>query len=90
MCIASTEPISLPDLPALPRICYRSDESIQILVDNWWRETFDVPPLVSMEVDRVDTCKDMVLNGLGYAILPSLILEKAEKHLFPSYYRSKE
>ena len=76
MCIASTEPLSLADLPTLPRICYRSDDSIQSLVDNWWREHFTVPPLVSMEVDRVGTCKDMVLNGLGYAILPSLILEK--------------
>jgi DNA-binding transcriptional LysR family regulator len=31
-----------------------------------------------MEVDRVDTCKDMVLHGLGYAILPSLILDRVD------------
>jgi DNA-binding transcriptional LysR family regulator len=78
MCIASTDPVQIADLPRLPMISYRSDEFAQLLIDNWWRENFTVPPLISMEVDRVDTCKDMVLNGHGFAIMPSLILNKAD------------
>ncbi len=31
-----------------------------------------------MKVDRLDTCKDMVENGHGYAIMPSMILHKAD------------
>ncbi len=81
MCIASIQPIILADLPSLPRISYRSDDSIQLRVDNWWRENYPVPPRISMEVDRVDTCKDMMLHGLGYAILPSLILANTG-HIF--------
>ncbi len=78
MCIATTEPILIQDLPKLPRISYRTDGSVQLLIDNWWRENFTVPPFVSMEVDRLDTCKDMVENGHGYAIMPSMILHKAD------------
>jgi DNA-binding transcriptional LysR family regulator len=78
MCVASVQPVIISELPTMPRISYRSDESVQSMIDNWWRENFSVPPLISMEVDRVDTCKDMVLHGLGYAILPSLILDRVD------------
>ena len=78
MCVASTEPLLIEDLPKLPKINYRTDISVQVLLDSWWKETFAVPPLVSMEVDRVDTCKDMVLNGLGYAIMPSSIFGQSD------------
>ncbi|HWR38505.1 MAG TPA: LysR family transcriptional regulator [Patescibacteria group bacterium] len=74
MCLASSEPFQFQDLPHLPRIHYRPDEFAKLQMDNWWRENFTVPPRISMEVDRVDTCKEMVLNGHGYAILPRLIL----------------
>lgn len=74
VCIASKEPILIQDLPKLPRITYRTDESAQLLIDNWWREHFTVPPYISMEVDRLDTCKEMVENGHGYAIMGSTIL----------------
>ena len=79
MCVASTESFELKDLPTLPRINYRTDEFAKVLIDNWWRERFTAPPLISMEVDRVDTCKDMVLNGHGYAIMPSLILNNVDE-----------
>ena len=78
MCVASTEPFAINDLPSLPRINYRTDEFAKLLIDNWWRERFTIPPLISMEVDRVDTCKDMILHGHGYAIMPSLILNDFE------------
>ncbi len=78
MCVASIDSFEINDLPTLPRINYRTDESAKLLIDNWWREHFTVPPVVSMEVDRVDTCKDMVLHGHGYAIMPSLILNDVD------------
>ncbi len=78
MCIASAEPISLEDLPILPRITYRTDDSAQLLIDSWWRDHFTVPPLISMDVDRLDTCKEMVIHGHGYAIMPTVILHNVD------------
>lgn len=74
MCIASAEEIDLSILPRLPKIEYQTDPRIKIIMDDWWRENFSGPPYVSMTVNHVDTCKSMVLNGLGWAILPSAIL----------------
>ncbi|OAS89187.1 MULTISPECIES: LysR family transcriptional regulator [Metabacillus] len=75
ICIASKEKIDIHDLPNLPRIDYHTDTSLKNSIDKWWSENFTQPPLVSIEVDKADTCKKMVINGLGYAILPSLILK---------------
>lgn len=78
MFICSKEPLSILDLPCVPRINYHNDYSNQVLLDKWWNENFSVSPHVGMEVDRVDTCKEMVLKGLGYAFLPETILDKRQ------------
>ncbi|WP_175639404.1 LysR family transcriptional regulator [Metabacillus schmidteae] len=75
ICIASREKIELKDLPTLPRIQYETDITLKTLIDNWWTGTFPTPPIIGMEVDKADTCKEMVLNGLGYGILPSVLVE---------------
>jgi DNA-binding transcriptional LysR family regulator len=75
MCIASKKEIDLNDLPNLRRIDYKTDYLLKSLVDNWWTENYSQAPLTCIEVDQVDTCKEMVVNGLGYGILPSLILD---------------
>lgn len=72
--IASKNEIHMADLPHLPRIDYRGDYLLETLIDNWWAENYAEPPLISIEVDQVDTCKEMVLNGLGYGILSSRML----------------
>lgn len=74
ICIASKEEIDIRDLPDLSRIDYHTDPLLKTLVDNWWAENYSQPPLVSINVDKADTCKKMVENGLGYAILPSLLI----------------
>ncbi|MCM3538195.1 LysR family transcriptional regulator [Priestia endophytica] len=78
LCIASKHPIHLDDLPHLPRIDYRTDQLYKQLVENWWTEHYSEPPYIAMSVDQGDTCKEMVLNGLGYAIMPSLFLRDVE------------
>lgn len=74
LCIASKTPFKLEDLPKLPRIFYQTDTLFKTNIDNWWNENFSLPPSMSMEVDQLDTCKEMVVNGFGYAIIPSSIL----------------
>ncbi len=76
--VTSREAIDLVDLPNLPRIDYSADYLLKSLIDNWWAENYTQPPFISIEVDQVDTCKEMVINGLGYGILSSRMLKDIE------------
>jgi len=76
--IVSKQPIDVEELPNLSRIYYNTDTSLKKLIDAWWHERYSRPPLITMEVDKMETCKEMVLNGLGYAILPSIVLDEGE------------
>jgi DNA-binding transcriptional LysR family regulator len=69
--VMSKAAIEMVDLPSLPRVDYSGDYLLNSLVDHWWAENYTQPPLISIEVDHVDTCKEMVLNGLGYGIMSS-------------------
>lgn len=71
---AATFPLNMGDLPRMPRIDYQSDSLIKAAVDKWWRENFNRPPTISMKVDKLATCKEMVKHGLGYGIMPSRML----------------
>lgn len=77
--LVSKDPIDLSKLSKLPRIYYNTDTSLKTLIDNWWTENYVSPPTITMRVDNMETCKEMVLNGLGYAILPNILLEDNEK-----------
>ncbi|AZV60178.1 LysR family transcriptional regulator [Peribacillus frigoritolerans] len=84
ICIASSKKIELKELPFLPRVNYQTDQSLRNTIENWWQETFALPPKISMEVDRIETCKELVLNGLGYAILPEICIKDDEPlYTFP-------
>lgn len=75
LAVAYTTPFELGDLPLLPRINYETDYRLRHTVESWWTDHFDVPPYTSIEVDQVDTCKEMIINGLGYGILPYMIMK---------------
>lgn len=76
--VASAEPIQLENIPQMPRIDYQSDSLIKGMIDRWWRERFSQQPLISMEVDKLATCKEMVRHGLGYAIMPGRIINDTD------------
>lgn len=78
LCIVSKEEIDIDELPKKPRIYYNTDTSLKKLIDDWWQERYSEPASINMEVDKMETCKEMVLNGLGYAILPSILLDENE------------
>jgi DNA-binding transcriptional LysR family regulator len=89
LCVASKEEIDISNLPNLPRIDYKTDNLLKSIIDHWWIENFTRPPMVTMEVDQVDTCKEMVVNGLGYAIMPGMIL-KGNEDIHKVYITDKE
>lgn len=77
--IVSKKEVDMENLAHLPRIYYNTDTSLKTLIDNWWTENYMLPPTITMRVDNMETCKEMVLNGLGYAILPNILLEGDEE-----------
>ncbi|CAM3346840.1 substrate-binding domain-containing protein [Brevibacillus invocatus] len=75
ICVIAKEKVGLHDLPAMPRIDYEPKPSLNIVIDNWWRENFTTPPFISMTVDNVEVAKRMVKNDLGYTIAPSSVFD---------------
>lgn len=80
ICLVSSKPIELKDLPQNPRIMTNS--SVQNLAEEWWHQLFNTPPKSLTEVDSIDTCRQMVLHGLGWAILPAIGLKQYNKSLY--------
>lgn len=79
ICLVSKSEVDISQLPSLPRIHYKTDPSLQNVINRWWQERFDQPPFITMEVDRIETCKEMVNNGLGYAIFPKACLSESDE-----------
>lgn len=75
ICIVSEKEIPLIELPNIPRVDYKTDVNLKGLIDHWWSSMFSRPPLVEMEVESAETCVEMVRNGLGYGIVPSVLLQ---------------
>lgn len=59
---------SLEELSYTPRIDYPLNDYCRHLVDQWWSEHFDTPPLIGMTVEHMDQTFPMVTQGLGYSI----------------------
>lgn len=78
ICVASKEELNLKNLPQLPRIVYKTDYLLKNMLDNWWTENYSESPLVSIEVDQSDACREMIINGLGYGIMPIATLNGVE------------
>lgn len=74
--ILSKNPVRLEDLPTIPRINYRNSSDFNEEINNWWYERFTDPPLINMQVDTFEICKEMVKNDLGYAIIPQIFLKE--------------
>lgn len=70
--IISKDPIDdMSLLPSLPRIDADVSESARMFVNNWWQNRFDISPTVSMNVQTIYDCLNLVREGLGYSIIIS-------------------
>src|SRR5690625_7565934 len=43
-------------------------------IDRWWFNNYKENPYVNIQVNQVETCKEMIINKLGYAILANLVV----------------
>jgi DNA-binding transcriptional LysR family regulator len=90
VCIIANQQIELEKLPQMPMINRKEpkvllkyktspynpyDQSIEY----WWNERFVEPPLITMQVDSYETCREMVKEGLGYSIIPSVFLRENDE-----------
>jgi DNA-binding transcriptional LysR family regulator len=57
-----------------PFVQFKSDSTYYQEIQEWWHKQFKTYPKRTIVVDQIETCKQMVLNGIGYAILPSITL----------------
>jgi DNA-binding transcriptional LysR family regulator len=57
-----------------PFIQFKSDSNYYQEIQQWWQKHFSSNPRRQIIVDQIETCKQMALNGIGYAILPSITL----------------
>lgn len=64
-----------------PFIQFKSDSNYYQEIQNWWHRQFQTPPRRTVVVDQIETCKQMTLNGIGYAILPAITLSGTEKNI---------
>lgn len=61
-----------------PFIQFKSDSNYYEEIQVWWHRNFQIPPKNTIIVDQIETCKQLSFNGIGYSILPSIALQKAE------------
>ncbi|WOV85123.1 LysR family transcriptional regulator [Sporosarcina jeotgali] len=62
-----------------PYIQFKSDSNYYTEIQQWWQKHFSKNPGRQLTVDQMETCRQLVLNGIGYAILPSITLRGDEQ-----------
>lgn len=87
--IISQDKIEVEKLPDHKQIDYKTDSSLKEIINHWWTTEFASPASIEMEVDRLDTCKELVKSGLGYSIVPEICL-KEEDNLYKLKVESKD
>ncbi|WP_379966829.1 LysR family transcriptional regulator [Ectobacillus sp. sgz5001026] len=65
-----------------PFIQFKSDSTYYSQIQSWWYAKFSYPPKRTIIVDQIETCKQLVLHGIGYAILPQTVLKGVNEDIF--------
>ncbi|HLS10397.1 LysR family transcriptional regulator [Lentibacillus sp.] len=72
--IFDTEPFPDNQLKERPLISFKSDDSMHELVDNWlYYHQGQIKPIKMISVDQIETCKQLMKQGLGMAVLPKSV-----------------
>ncbi|MBW7571513.1 LysR family transcriptional regulator [Caproiciproducens faecalis] len=66
--IVSKTPVTLSEIPKIPRIDFYADIPAQTMIENWWYEHFAETPYIAMRLKSGQTCIEMIKRGLGYGI----------------------
>ncbi|RHW31139.1 LysR family transcriptional regulator [Neobacillus notoginsengisoli] len=77
--ISSMEEVVKTDRPFIQ---FKSDSNYYQEIQDWWHRQFTFPPKRTVVVDQIETCKQMAINGIGYAILPEITLNGEETEIY--------
>lgn len=88
ICVISKNKVQLSCLPKIPRIEYNMDDYLKSMVKDWWKENFKEPGFATTRVDSLETAKEMVRAGLGYAIVPGICLLIEKELVIQKIYNS--
>jgi len=72
--IVCREKFEVRDLPGLRRIDYQTDNYYHGFLEEWWNSHFKEPGVIGIRVNDLESCREMIFAGLGYGILPDLVL----------------
>lgn len=75
----SMKKFALKDLASMSRVAYSTDRYYMKMLDLWWSNNFSDLPKTDVLVNSLDLCREMVYNGLGFGILPSVFLPENPK-----------
>ncbi|MGN1401883.1 MAG: LysR family transcriptional regulator [Bacillus sp. (in: firmicutes)] len=65
-----------------PFIQFKSDSNYFQEIQDWWMRRYQKVPKRTIVVDQIETCKQMALNGIGYAILPGITFHHHESDIY--------
>ena len=88
--VANSFPFEMKDLPDMRQISYPYEEQYRELLKIWWKENFNRPPKVTSRVANLDLCKEMVFNGLGFSILPEILIPESPIPLYTKDMHHKD
>lgn len=79
--IISNQPFRLADLQYMNEIHCRYSQRLSAQIEHWWSSHFDTPIQSSITVEDSNIAVSYVLQGLGFTILPGIVILGME-HLF--------
>lgn len=56
-----------------PLISFKTDDSMDEVVDDWLYDQHHIKPKKTIRVDQIETCKQFMKQGLGMAVLPKSV-----------------
>lgn len=83
LCLASQAPISFANLHHADYIRYQTDPYLSEQIEHWYNERFATLPPVRMTTSNIDTALSFVKAGLGWTILPKIVLADFKGYVQP-------
>lgn len=80
--LISKNEIKLEDLPNLPAIAFKTDATLSKQADDWWYKHYKESPKYIIYVDSASMCRQLVIAGLGWGVLPKDRIEDVQDQLF--------
>ncbi|MGH1332185.1 MAG: LysR family transcriptional regulator [Exiguobacterium indicum] len=74
--LTSIEQLRVTDRPFIQ---FKSDSTYYQEILEWWQDRFASPPSRTLVVDQIETCKQMALHGIGFAILPESTIQQSNE-----------